>query len=1117
MQTNFDFLAQTDRFKDFAKQAAEAERSIAISPSTAAILSRRALELAVRWVYVHDDALTMPYRDNISSLIHEYSFCKLIQPKLFDMLKYTIKLGNVAVHTNTNVKHDAAVLSLRCVFQFCKWIDYCYGENYINRHYDMSLLPDAGKEKKTQEELENLQKELSGKDQKLEEAIKENKKLRAQMTKLREENETGRSYEVDKDTEAETRRKYIDLDLAEAGWTVGKDCLIEVPVTGMPNSTGKGYADYVLYGKNGKPLAVIEAKRSSVDPMKGSHQAKLYADCLENQYQQRPIIFITNGFEMQIIDDAQDDPQRVVSGIFTKEDLQRMVDQRTSKKPLIHLEIQDKITNRPYQKEAVTVLCESIMNHHRKLLLVQATGSGKTRVSISLVDVLRRHNYVKNILFLADRKALVSQAKKSYNNLLPDLTVCNLLENKEDPESSRMIFSTYPTMLHAIDDTKRKDGKKLFTPAHFDLIIVDESHRSIYKKYQEIFRYFDAVLLGMTATPKEEIGRNTYEIFDLEQNVPTYAYELDEAVKEGYLVDYRTREYKTKIMEEGIHYDQLSEEEKEAFDDEFDDDENVEKDIPNTAVNRWLFNKDTIDLVLTNLMREGLKVEGGDKLGKTIIFARNSKHAKAIVERFQKLFPEKGSHFIKQIDYSIKESEHLIEQFEEKDKMPQIAVSVDMLDTGIDVPEILNLVFFKKVRSYAKFCQMIGRGTRLCKDLLGPGMDKEKFLIFDYCNNFEYFRVNPHGKDSGFVETLSEKIFLCKARIARELQDTDYQKDEDFREYRNTLVKELIQAISDLNNESFIVKHHLKYVLRYREQKSWDILETEAMADLKKHIAPIIEAEKENELARRFDYLMYSIELAMLERKNLSKNIGAVVGIAEKLSLMQDSVPQIKEQKYILDKVQTNEFWEKAFILEMDVVREALRDLIQFLPKKTQRIVYTDFADQVIEYQENTPIEMGNRLENYRKKVEFYLKEHQDNMAVRKLRNNQPLQKSDMQELEKILWQELGSKEDYTKEYGDTPVGILVRKITGMDQQAANEAFNEFLNEEKLNADQIRFVRLIVDYISVNGMIEDRRVMMDEPFRSVGSIGQIFENDMDIAMKIMAVIDQIKQNAEVTV
>ena len=516
-------------------------------------------------------------------------------------------------------------------------------------------------------------------------------------------------------------------------------------------------------------------------------------------------------------------------------------------------------------------------------------------------------------------------------------------------------------------------------------------------------------------------------------------------------------------------------------------------------------------------MREGLKVEGGDKLGKTIIFARNSKHAKTIVERFQKLFPEKGSYFIKQVDYSIKESEHLIEEFEEKDKMPQIAVSVDMLDTGIDVPEILNLVFFKKVRSHAKFLQMIGRGTRLCKDLFGPGIDKEKFLIFDYCNNFEYFNVNLNEKDSGLVESLSEKIFLCKARIVRKLQDAKYQKEEDFKEYRNILVSDLRQSVLDLDVKSFIVKHHLKYVLHYREQKAWDILGNDEMSNLKKHIAPIIEPKQEKESIRRFDYLMYSIELAMLEQKNPAKNIEAVLRIAEKLSLRQDSVPQIKEQKYILDKVQTNEFWENAFILEMDAVREAFRDLIQCLSKDTQRIVYTDFADQVIEYQENTPIRMGNRLENYRQKVKFYLKEHQDNKAVYKLRNNQPLQKSDMRELERILWQELGSKEDYTKEYGDTPVGILVRKITGMDRQAANEAFNEFLNEEKLNANQIRFVRLIVDYISANGMIEDKSIMMNEPFRSVGSIGQIFENDMDVAVKIMTVIDQIKQNAEVTV
>ena len=1113
MQTNFDFLAQTDRFKDFAKQAAEAERSIAISPSTAAILSRRALELAVRWIYVHDDALTMPYRDNISSLIHEYSFRKLIQPKLFDMLKYTIKLGNVAVHTNTNVKYDAAVLSLRCVFQFCKWIDYCYGENYVNRHYDMSLLPDAGKEKKTQEELENLQKELSGKDQKLEEAIKENEKLRAQMTKLREENETGRSYEVDKDTEAETRRKYIDLDLAEAGWTIGKDCLIEVPVMGMPNSSGKGYADYVLYGNNGKPLAVIEAKRSSADPMKGSHQAKLYADCLENQYQQRPIIFITNGFEMQIIDDAQDDPQRVVSGIFSKEDLQRMVDQRTSKKPLIHLEIQDKITNRPYQKEAVTVLCESIMNHHRKLLLVQATGSGKTRVSISLVDVLRRHNYVKNILFLADRKALVSQAKKSYSNLLPDLTVCNLLENKEDPESSRMIFSTYPTMLNAIDETKKKDGKKLFTPAHFDLIIVDESHRSIYKKYQEIFHYFDAVLLGMTATPKDEIDKNTYTIFDLERGVPTYAYELDEAVKEGYLVDYRTREYKTKIMEEGIHYDQLSEEEKEAFDDEFDDDENVEKDIPNTAVNRWLFNKDTIDLVLTNLMREGLKVEGGDKLGKTIIFARNSKHAKAIVERFQKLFPEKGSHFIKQIDYSIKESEHLIEQFEEKDKMPQIAVSVDMLDTGIDVPEILNLVFFKKVKSYAKFWQMIGRGTRLCSNLLGEGMDKERFLIFDFCNNFEYFRVNKNGAENGITESLNEKIYNTKAQIVRELQAPVYSSDEVYADYRKSLVDDLKEDVISLNDDSFMVKRHLRYVEFFRASSSWDNLETIEISDIREHIAPLIRPKKEDELARRFDYLVYSIDLGLLQSKSIQSPVNIVVQTAEKLSAKY-SIPQVEKKKEIIEKVQTNEFWDKVTIIELDTVREALRGLLQYLDRQVRPIYYTNFTDSITDGTPGEPLYGGNDLKNYRKKVEFYLKEHSDKLSVYKLKNNKKLTETDLRELERILWTELGSKEDYIKEYGETPIGRLVRKIVGVDRAAVNEAFSCFMSEERLNINQMRFVNLIVDYIVANGNIEDNKVLMGEPFKSVGSITTLFKDDMSTAKQIMEIVNQIKRNSE---
>ena len=715
-------------YESFARQVVEAEKSISISPSTCAILSRRALELAVRFVFSYDAELTLPYRDNVSSLIHEPTFRKIIEPRLFPMLKYTIHLGNVAVHTNHNIKRDEAITALRDLFEFCDWIDYSYSKEYEEHFFDESVLATGDEKRVKAQELQELYESLSSKDKKLESVLKENEELRNRMASQRIHNNQTRVFHVDKISEAQTRRRYIDVELKEAGWVVGSNCTEEELVTGMPNATGTGYVDYVLWGRDNLPLAVVEAKKASVDTIVGSQQAKLYADCLQNQYGQRPLIFTTNGFEIFYTNDFMGYPRRRVSGFFTQDELQLEVDRRKQRVPLAHIEIRDDITNRPYQKEAVTAVCDAIAGKHRKMLIVQATGSGKTRVSISIVDVLRKHNYVKNVLFLADRTALVKQAKNSYSNLLPDLSCCNLLDSKDDPEACRMIFSTYPTMLNAIDETKNQYGQRLFTPAHFDLIICDEVHRSIYRKYQEIFEYFDAMLLGMTATPKNEIDKNTYGIFDLERGVPTFAYELDKAVEEGYLVNYSTLTYTSKIMEEGIHYRDLSDEEKEEFEETFAADDTVDEDISSSAINTWLFNADTIDKVLKELMEKGLKVEGGDKLGKTIIFAKNSLHAQAIVDRFCALFPECGGDFIKQIDYSIKYSDTLIDDFGTKEKLPQIAVSVDMLDTGIDIPEILNLVFFKKVRSYAKFWQMIGRGTRLCPDLLGEGRDNCHFI-----------------------------------------------------------------------------------------------------------------------------------------------------------------------------------------------------------------------------------------------------------------------------------------------------------------------------------------------------------------------------------------------------
>ena len=692
MSSNFEFL--TGIYDEFAKEAKEAEQSLVVSPSTCAILSRRALELAVRFVFTFDNELKLPYQDNISSLIHERTFRSIIEPRLFPMLKYVIWLGNKAVHTNKKITRDDAIVSLRDLFEFCDWIDYSYSRVYKDKQFDESILPSGEDKRMSSEELQKMYDKMSSKDRKLEDMIKENEELREQMAKIKQQNIQSRNFTINEMSEELTRKKYIDVELEDAGWVIGKNCMEEVEVQGMPNATGKGYVDYVLYGKDRIPLAVVEAKRASVDPIVGSQQAKLYADCLQNQYGVRPLIFTTNGFETYYTNDYAGFAKRRVAGFFTQEELQLEIDRRKTRKPLENLEISDEITNRPYQKEAVTAVCDAIAKKHRKMLIVQATGSGKTRVSISIVDVLRRHNYVKNILFLADRKALVKQAKNNYSNLLPGLSCCNLLDNKEDPEASRMIFSTYPTMMNAIDEKKRKDGSRMFSPAHFDLIIIDEAHRSIYKKYQEIFDYFDAYILGMTATPKDDVGKNTYRVFDLENGNPTYDYELEQAVKEKYLVSYSTLEYKTKIMEDGIRYNELSEEEKESFEESFGIEEgDTPLDIEASAINNWLFNLDTIDKVLIELMKNGLKVEGGDKLGKTIVFAKNSEHAKIIVERFHVMFPEFGGDFIKQIDYSIKYVDTLIDDFSSKEKYPQIAVSVDMLDTGIDIPEILNLVF----------------------------------------------------------------------------------------------------------------------------------------------------------------------------------------------------------------------------------------------------------------------------------------------------------------------------------------------------------------------------------------------------------------------------------------
>lgn len=1111
--SNFEFLKQNKIFNNFSESCIEAENGIGLNTVTCSILCRRALELGVKWLYANDNDLKIPYQNNLSALVHDITFKNIIDEKLLKQIEYIIKLGNYAVHNNKKISREEAILSLRYLYNFMQWIAYCYADNFEEKEFDESILQTQSENILAVKERESLYEELEKKDKKLEETRRENEELRAKLTKKREKKEENYNFEIKDISEYETRKKYIDLELKLAGWDFDTNITEELKLTGMPNNKNEGYADYVLFGKNGLPLAVVEAKRTSVDPRVGQNQAKLYADCIENEYHQRPVIYYTNGFEIYMWDD-KNYPPRKVSGFYTQDELQLLVNRRTSKQNLEHVYVQDKITNREYQLEAIKSVCETFDEGHRKALIVMATGTGKTRTAISIVDVLSDKEWVKNVLFLADRTVLVKQAKNNFTKLLPNMSTCNLLSTTDNPEESRIVFSTYQTMMHAIDVTKNKEGNKLFTPGHFDLIIVDEAHRSIYKKYQAIFEYFDGLVVGLTATPRNDVDRNTYRFFEIENDVPTFAYEYEKAVKEEYLVDYHVIKTSTDFMDRGIKYSELSEQEKEEYENTFiDEEDNMPEEIESSAINAWLFNRDTIKKLLEVLMEKGLKVKGGDELGKTIIFARNHKHAQKIVDTFNELYPEYRGEFAKLVDNQVKYNETIIDEFSTKEKWPQIAVSVDMLDTGVDVPEILNLVFFKPVKSKIKFWQMIGRGTRLCKDIFGVGLDKKEFYIFDYCKNFEFFSVNPKGIETNNVISLTERIYGYKLDLIVELQNMKYQSDEKYCEYRKTLIKEFIEEIKNLNKDSFMVKNKIHYIELYSKEETWVYISTIDLMDIKENLIPLFTSIDDNEDAKRFDNLMYQLQVKRIrqDKTNRCENlIVDTVGELEKLG----TVPQIREKQDLILKVAETDYIKEADFWAIEEVRTELRNLIQFIDPYNRPPVYIDIEDTLNDIDEEyVYVSTGNNFTNYRRKVEKFLTGNLENVIVWKIRHNIRLTEQDKENLEKILFEELGNNKEYAQNFGDTNIIKAVRNIVGLDKNVVSDIFYKYINDNRLNMKQIQFVKLLIDYVIKNGTI-DMQKLTEQPFKNVGEVYDLFGNNIDLFKEIREDIESINENAE---
>ena len=1123
MISNFHFL-ETE-WPELWESTSKVESLARTDARSCCFYARRMLELAIEWLYEHDSALKRPYDDNLSALIYEPTFKQNLPGELFLKVKTIKEVGNLAVHSRKPITERDALRVTKELFHFLYWLARTYTRRspveYENIAWDEQKVPPAqvAIPVKTQDQLRALEEQLQERDREIGEQAKALADTDTQIALLRQQiAEAKKQNELIHDdhdySEAETRDYFIDLLLREAGWPLDKVEDREYPVTGMPNQKGDGFVDYVLWGNDGLPLAVVEAKRTKKDPRIGQQQAKLYADCLEKQFNQRPLVFYTNGYQTWFWDDVSY-PPREVQGFYKRDELELLIQRRETRKNPASEVINKEIVERYYQEESIRSVTEHFSKLQRKALIVMATGAGKTRTVIALCELLQRCNWIKRVLFLADRVVLVKQACNAFKKHLPDSSPVNLVTEKFT--DSRVYVSTYPTMMGQINEVE--DGVRRFGVGHFDLVIIDEAHRSVYQKYRAIFEYFDSLLVGLTATPKDEVDRNTYSLFDLEKGVPSYSYDLEQAVADGFLVPYAPVDVPLKFLRGGIKYDDLSEEEKEEWDAiEWDEEHNEPPEAVDAAsLNKWLFNADTVDKVLETLMLRGLKVEGGDVLGKTLIFAKNHRHALFIQERFDKNYPHYKGIFARVIDHYESYAQNLLDDFSTPNKLPQIAVSVDMLDTGIDIPEIVNLVFFKIVRSKTKFFQMIGRGTRLRPELFGPGIDKEFFYIFDYCQNLEFFSQNAKGVEGSAQESLSTKIFRARVELLEHFRKVG-AVDESVEALDDEISATLREEVQAMNTDNFVVRPHRKVVEKFREPATWEELGADEFDELDHILAGLPnELDPEDETAKRFDLLMLKLQLAMLTNDfSFVRLRDQVKEIASRLEEKR-SIPMVNEQLELILDLQQDEYWADITLPMLEDARKRLRDLVKFIDRQQRKLVYTDFEDELGEI---TAIEFGGigsavNIVQYRKKVMSFLRENENHIALRKLRRNIPITSSDIAELERILFESdgMGTREDFERAYGKQEhLGLFIRKLVGLDREAAKQAFGDYLARKNLTANQIRFIDQVIDYLTQNGVM-DAGLLYEPPFTDYSTTGLdgLFENkDAD---GIVSVLSAIRESA----